>query len=569
MTRSQWPRSIVLFLLTFSVSGVAVQTKPPTEESELVAAQQLYWAGNFAAAEAAYQNLVKANPKLIPAQVGLIRCFLREEKVDGAYEIATSALAGAPNSPAVLAAMGNVRFRRAEMQDAERAYLKALQLDPKEVRAYLGLAEIYRAYSLYRHAHDVLVKAHEIAPNDPEVQRAYFGQLTRKQRIAAIEAYLSGPHPDDSEDSESLHRYLDFLKETADKPVHSCKLTSKVEQTETRLDAMYSTPQHTRAYGLAVKLNGHGQHLLLDTGASGILLGRKVAEKAGVVRISADRFGGVGDKGLQSGYMGAVDAVRIGDLEFHDCIVRVTDRPGVIEEDGLIGADVFSSYLVDIDIPGGKLKLSPLPKRPDDVTAPTALNTEAEAPATPDESTGAKENPDEQSGAANNTNNADAAKSKPSAPPLAAPLPKDRYIAPEMASWTKVFRFGHQLLIPTLVNESPPLLFLIDTGSFANLLSVRAARQVTRVADSSMQIRGLSGQVNKVYSGEHATLTFSHFRQNNQQIVTIDLSALCRHTGTEISGILGFNVLRLLEIKIDYRDGLVDFVHPNIPPPRD
>ena len=29
--------------------------------------------------------------------------------------------------------------------------------------------------------------------------------------------------------------------------------------------------------------------------------------------------------------------------------------------------------------------------------------------------------------------------------------------------------------------------------------------------------------------------------------------------GTEISGILGFTMLRLLEIKIDYRDGLVDF----------
>ena len=30
--------------------------------------------------------------------------------------------------------------------------------------------------------------------------------------------------------------------------------------------------------------------------------------------------------------------------------------------------------------------------------------------------------------------------------------------------------------------------------------------------------------------------------------------------GTEISGILGVGVLRHLEMKIDYRDGLVDFV---------
>ena len=29
--------------------------------------------------------------------------------------------------------------------------------------------------------------------------------------------------------------------------------------------------------------------------------------------------------------------------------------------------------------------------------------------------------------------------------------------------------------------------------------------------------------------------------------------------GTEVSGFLGFTMLRLLEIKIDYRDDLVDF----------
>jgi hypothetical protein len=31
------------------------------------------------------------------------------------------------------------------------------------------------------------------------------------------------------------------------------------------------------------------------------------------------------------------------------------------------------------------------------------------------------------------------------------------------------------------------------------------------------------------------------------------------NTGTEVSGILGFAMLRMLNIKLDYRDGLVDF----------
>ena len=545
---------------------LAGQAKPG-DSSELAGAEQLYRAGKFADAEAGYQTILKASPKLIPAQAGLIRTLLREEKVDDAYEVATSALAGAPDSPVLLTVMGDVRFRRGEMAEAENAYLKALRLDPKEVYAYLGLARIYRAYSLYRHNYDALKKAREIAPDDPEVQRAYFGQLSRKQRIAAIEAYLAGPHPDDPEDTEALENYLEFLKATADKPPHACKLVSKVEQTDTKLEMMFANAHRLRGYGLPVKLNDHNYHLLLDTGASGILVSRKAAEKAGLTRISSERMAGIGDKGLQSGYTAVADHIKVGELEFQDCVVRVADKASFPDEDGLIGADVFGSYLIDIDIPGERLKLAPLPKRPDETSPNTSLNTEAEAGASPEEKSGGQT----EGGAAEDKT--DAAGAKPSGAAAkdatsSARLPHDRYVAPGMENWTKVFRFGHELLIPTFVNDNKAMLFLIDTGSFANILSVRAARQTTKLNDSSMQVRGLSGSVAKVYTGQKANLTFSHFRQDNQEIVTIDLSTLCRHTGTEVSGILGFNVLRLLEIKIDYRDGLVDFFHPNMPTPR-
>jgi len=44
-------------------------------------------------------------------------------------------------------------------------------------------------------------------------------------------------------------------------------------------------------------------------------------------------------------------------------------------------------------------------------------------------------------------------------------------------------------------------------------------------------------------------------------MVAFDLSGMSDRTGTEISGILGFSMLVLLEMKIDYRDGLVDFIY--------
>ena len=113
-----------------------------------------------------------------------------------------------------------------------------------------------------------------------------------------------------------------------------------------------------------------------------------------------------------------------------------------------------------------------------------------------------------------------------------------------------MFRFGSHLLIPTHVNDSPSMLFLIDTGATMNTLSTRAARQVTKVSsDPRATVKGLNGSVSKVYSAEKATLVFGHYAQKNQDIVTFDLSNISRRMGTEISGTLGFAMLHMLQIK--------------------
>jgi len=464
-----------LLVLVLQFTGLGDDTKPPAIKPELAAADQLYRAGKFAESEASYQTLLKTDSKLVPAQfvaaqVGLVRAMLRQQKIDEALDAVNTALTAQPNAAALLAAKGDVQFRRAEMPDAEGSYLAAKKIEPREVRAYLGLARLYRSYSLYLKAYDQLRIAHEIAPDDIEVQRAWLSMLPRKERLAAMEAYLSGPHPDDEEETKWMTEYAEFLKATADKPVHACRLVSKVEQTETKLETMYGPDGHRmRGIGLSVKLNDRNVHLLLDTGAGGIMVSSKVAQKAGLTRISAVHFGGIGDKGLQSGYTATADHIRIGELEFRDCVVSVSDKGSVADEDGLIGADVLGAYLIDLDFPGMRLKLSPLPKRPEDSVAAKSLNSEGEEQANAEQK---EESANEQ-----------ASKEQESPPPISKPvqrLPRDRYIAPEMAGWTRVFRFGHSILVPTNVNDSKPMLFGLDTGAFTNILSVRAGQRSAR-----------------------------------------------------------------------------------------
>lgn len=540
----------ILLLLFLQTAVFSDDTKPQATNPELAAADQLYRAGKFAEAETSYQGLLKNDARLVAAQVGLVRAMLHEQKIDEAFDSVNTALAAQPNTAALLAAKGDVEFRRGEMPDAEGAYLAAKRLDPKEVHAYLGLARLYGSYSLYRKSYDQLQTAHEVASDNIEVQRAWLRMLPRKERLGALEAYLNGTHPDDEEETKWMTEYLEFLKATVDKPVHVCRLVSKVEQTETKLETMYGADiRRMRGIGLSVRLNDRNAHLLLDTGAGGIMVSRKVAEKAGLTRISAAHYGGIGDKGMLSGYTAVADHIQVGELDFQDCVVSVSDKGSVADVDGLIGADVFGRYLVDIDLPGMRLKLSPLPKRPEDTVAPTSLNSEGEEQANTEQK--------EDSG------NEGIPKEKNPPQPTVKPTrsrPRDRYIAPEMANWTKVFRFGHSILVPTSVNDSKAMLFGLDTGAFSNLLSVRAGRKVSRVnAEEHMGVHGVNGAVDKVYSSEQATLRFGHFQQSNLGIITLDLSNISRHTGTEVSGFLGFDMLRQLEVELDYRDGLVDF----------
>jgi predicted aspartyl protease len=307
-----------------------------------------------------------------------------------------------------------------------------------------------------------------------------------------------------------------------------------------------------RGYGLSVTVNGAKSKLLLDTGASGILINRNLAEKAGLSRFSDVDLRGIGDKGNRSGYTALANSFKIGELEFQDCPVRVLDQRSVVGEDGLIGADVFSRFLVDIDFPKEKLRLTELPKRPDETSKTITLQSNE------DEASEEENNKDKAvSGPASNPASPNPS-SKPAAP--APSGPQDRYIAPEMKSYSQVYRFGHSLLVPTMIGDTPVKLFLLDTGSLTNQITPSAAGEVTKVhGDSRTIVKGISGSVKNVYRADKAVIQFGHLRQENQDLLAFDLKPISDKISTEVSGILGFSMLHLLEIKIDYRDGLVDF----------
>jgi hypothetical protein len=251
------------------------------------------------------------------------------------------------------------------------------------------------------------------------------------------------------------------------------------------------------------------------------------AARAGLVTEAETQMGGIGDQGSVRSYITHVDKLQIGEMEFHNCQVEVLDRSS-LQTDGLIGPDVFSRWLVTIDTPSRELRLAPLPKRPDDGTTPQFMRLET----------------DSMGGIG-----------------LANAVPHDRYIAPEMDSWTRIYRSGHNIILPVRVNQLPARLFIMDTGAFDGLLTPALAKEIGSVIEVGTIVRGISGEANHVYTvDKQVELNFADMRQYERGITVIDTSATTRSVGVEISGFLGFTTLRELIVSIDYRDNLVKVV---------
>jgi tetratricopeptide (TPR) repeat protein len=503
-----------------------VDTSPKTFSTPIANALHLYRTGKFDEAAAAYNALISAGgPDLVLAYTGLARVYLRQEKVSEAFAAANSAVALTPGKTPAITALGEVYFRQGKLKEAESAFLNPLRACDVDARSYLGLSRLYRATSNYARAKNSIDQAYKLDPDDPDIQRSYMYSLSRFEVAAFLRTYLSRETDDDAEHRHNLQRQLELLEDESQQKAR-CRITSNVTATQTNMETLLEGPNRLRGYGLKVKVNNASAKLMLDTGASGITIDKKIADKAGIKKIADSYLRGIGDQPVVGGYTALADTIQIGDLQFENCYVEVVNRNSVLEDDGLIGADVFAKYLVDIDFPNAKFKLSELPPYPD--ASPKEAAQQATLESQPSHDT----------------------------------QRHDRYIAPDMKDYTPIFRFSHMILIPTQVNNSPPMLFAMDTGAFDNTITPDAAQQVTKIIrDTDARVKGLSGDVKKVYLADKADLKFAHFKQDRQDLVTFSLDNISNSLGTEVSGLLGFRMLYMLDIKIDYRDGLVDFTY--------
>jgi hypothetical protein len=526
--------------------GITLLCSPPARGDELrchvvpphepTPAEKAYLAGDASQAETLYREALVKSPHDAVLNAGLVRSLLREQKVDDASSTISAELSLAPNSAPLLTVFAEVEYRQGKIAEAAATADQASRIDPCNPRLYLIRARILRLNSMYASARRAIGIAHSLDPSDMDIRMTWLGALPLTQRIDEQKKFLAAANGLDPEELTRYQRGLATLERRASNPADkTCHLVSTASSADLPLIPVMSegNSRHIESWGLHVLFNNNDARLAVDTGASGLLIGRAIAERAGLKPAGQVQIGGLGDQGAQGGYTAQVDSIRVGSLEFRECTVEVSDRKDILSMDGLIGTDVFSSYLVTLDYPMRKFLLSQLPSRPTDSNGTTTtLNTD----------------PGDQSAASTGGGIGQSTQ------------PQDRYIVPEMKDYSPFFRSGHYIVLPTVLNRKTQRLFLVDTGAYSSSISPDVARVVTKVhGGNSGSVKGLSGDVAKVSFSEAVLFQFAGIQQQNNDLVSFDTSGLSKGAGFEISGLLGSTVLRQLTISIDYRDGLIKF----------
>jgi len=548
-TRPNMYLRVWIALFVFSAAGVRGGQLPsppaagnaPDSSAALSDALSLYRKGSFDQALAKYSEVLKADPQSGDAYAGTIRCYLKQEKVHEADDALKKGLQANPASADLKVAEGELLFRQGEIPEAGKLFDEVIARPPDpaqpnvppNARAYLGAARVASANAMYAREHILLTRAHTLDGADPDIRRLWIETLSMDDSIQSLQDYLGHPNNDDEATRKRLRARLDFLKAARLEKAGRCRPTGDVTATKTVMISISLGGGSWQGSGLEVSVNGKPSRMLLDTGASGILISSQVASLAGLKPGAAVTMGGIGDKPDTTAHLSSAESVKIGEMEFSNCPLYIVERlPSTV--DGIIGTDVFANFLIDLDFTQSALQLSQLPPRPGEMPSKAALSSAGSAGGDVETKSGTGQTPGSQY--------------------------QDRDIAPEMHSYVQAFRLGHYLLIPTTIDEHVQKLFVLDTGSFDNTISTVAAQEVTKIHRAPrIDVKGMNGSVKKVYVADRVTLDFGHLRQTVPNMVAIDMSGPSRAAGTEISGTLGMVMLRLLRVRLDYRDALADF----------
>jgi tetratricopeptide (TPR) repeat protein len=494
-------KGLIVGALLAVLVAVSVQAQdhhcPAVAQHAVSPAEQAYAERKYAAAESLYAQSLAQNPHDPALSAALVRTLLHADRVSDAVEQANRALADDPTGAATLTALAEVQYRKGQPWLALQTLNAAAKTDDCYARAHLLRSRILRIDSMYASERKELQTAYDIDPADPDIKRAWLHIDSAAHDVEGIQealATMNLPADQKAQSEATVDNLMGQLTENS----QTCKSTPITTAVTLPLIPTYGDAKHVSAYQLDVQLPHKNAKLIVDTAASGLYISRALADE--------NNFQHSPDQPANTVH---VDTLRLGPLEFRDCMVGVSDTPFPNKGDGFIGTDVFAAYLISLDYPAAKLTLAPLPPLP--------------------------------------------SQGKTS-------LPSDRYSAPEIANYSPVYHRQQFLLVPVMLNNRERRLFVLDSGMAMSTMTPEAAHLISSTKmNFTNPMSTVGGGTVQLYR-DHFDFQFANVSFDDQaRILEFDPSAIDESAGFEIAGLLGFDMLHAATIHMDYRDGLVRF----------
>jgi tetratricopeptide (TPR) repeat protein len=485
------------FLLSISLHGQTAVCRAVAPH-DLSPGEKAYGDGYYQKAEELYAQALAQRPRDAVLAARLVAALLHEDKVAQAAEQVEAAIASNPNSAAVLTAKAEVQVRQGEPWLAKASLDAAAAADPCYARVHLVRSLIFHIDSMFASERAELQKAYEIDVTDPDILMTWSRVMPAAQEVEGTLQALGKLKDLDAQTREkavnTVHSMMPLLREDS----QTCKVLPTAASATLPLLTSRSDSKHVDGLRVEVKFPKGLANVIVDTAASGLYISKQLADLNGFSRAAGAPMDTV-----------QAETIEIGPLEFHDCMVGVSEVPFPGKADGFIGTDVLASYLITIDPREQKLRLDPLP---------------------------------EQTGV----------------------LPGDRNVSGELAGYEPVYHRRQYLLVPVTLDNKVRKLFALDTGMRMTAMNSETAHAASNTkVNFTNRLQTKSGEAAQVYrdSFDFEFATLSRTEQSGS-VLAFEPVGIDHNTNMDIGGMLGFDLLGQFTMHLDYRDGLVKFESP-------
>jgi tetratricopeptide (TPR) repeat protein len=535
------PRVVAYSALLASVFSARAQSSalPPTckaDASVTSDAEAALDLEDWRKADRLYDSMAKSDPSSLEAQAGLIRVRLGEGNIVDALKQATSLVAANPGSVIAQTVLGETYIRRGELAQASPVLSRALSLSACYGRTHLQEARLQSLLGYHASAAAQLAQAHALDPGDEQITLAWTFSLPPAQRYPLLKQFVAEAKYLNTDDREDLKSNV--LEGEARMNSH-CTVSSPSHGTATTI---FETPLISRNPSnpsIDVSINGTQHRLAFDTSYGGIQLKLATAQHLHLQPLVKVSYSQSYKAGRLHYNLVQLDSIRIGAVEFKNCIALVIDEPGSgyssqydqsINPSGTvgnIGSMFFSDFLITMDSSKHQLGLAPLPPI-------TATHDRDGLPLWSDVSrSGGDAVPSMNGGSWGQYN---------------------RTITPEMSNWTTTVQYHDRLWLPTVIGPGPAVLFELEFSEPWERVSGDAAANTARL--ETLTQRG-SAPPFRGYFFEFAGLFFPV-----SSWTSVRFDEFSKHLKLETSGTLGQAALRQTTFTLDLRDHLVQFVRP-------